>query len=331
MELPRSLFERFISRPRSLWPALVVLVLLPAGLMAAAGAEGSLADFFANRRSPILFVPPAVIAYVLLIAPRLARMEAIVVGSFRPIVLLDDDSYRRAVRQATRIQPHHELLAIGAGLVVGLLVSTSSVEPGFSWLSLVWIVSEMLMFGLLAWTVHVSVAASRLSRVLLRQPLRVDPLDIGPFLAVGRQSLLLALVFVGGISQSLVFTLFDEAQVLQIRFWLPYLPLASVPIMVFFLNMCPTHRVLSTSRARELEAVRRQLRSSSHLLLQRLAQKEETGSLPSETCALATYEERLPAANTWPYNMAMLRTLGVAVFLPGVTVSARRLVEVLLK
>src|SRR4030067_500034 len=117
MELPSSLFERFISRPRSLGPALAVLVLLPTALLAAAGVEGSLAEFFANRRGLVLFVPPAVIAYILLISPRLARMDAIVVGSFRALVLLDDESYRRAVWQALRIQPRHEMLAIGAGLV----------------------------------------------------------------------------------------------------------------------------------------------------------------------------------------------------------------------
>ena len=331
MDLPSSLFQRFISRPRSPWPALGLLVFLPAALLAAARVEGSLAGFFAQRRSLALFVPPTVIAYILLISPRLARMDAIVVGSFRPLVLLDDESYRRAVWQALRIQPRHEMLAIGAGLVVGLLVSASSVAPGFSWLSLVWIVSETLMFGLLAWTVHVSLASSRLSGVLLRQPLRVDPLDTIPFQAVGRQSLLLALVFVGGISLSLVFTLFDAAQASNVGFWLPYLFLASVPIVVFFLNMYPTHRVLATSRVRELEAVRRQLRSSFHLLLHRLEQKEETGSLPSETCALAVYEKRLLQVSTWPYNTAMLRTLGVSVFLPAVTVLARRLVELLLE
>ena len=55
------------------------------------------------------------------------------------------------------------------------------------------------MFGTLGWLVYRAIASTLLSRRLCRQPLRVDIFDITPFEPIGRQSLLLAMVFIGGI------------------------------------------------------------------------------------------------------------------------------------
>jgi hypothetical protein len=38
--------------------------------------------------------------------------------------------------------------------------------------------------------------------------------------------------------------------------------------------------------------------------------------MAGEFTALAAYEARLRAAPTWPYNTAMLRTLGLTIFVP---------------
>ena len=61
------------------------------------------------------------------------------------------------------------------------------------------------MFGTLGWIVYRAIASTRLSRWLSRQPLDVDIFDITPFEPIGRHSLQLAMVFVGGIILSLVF------------------------------------------------------------------------------------------------------------------------------
>ena len=60
------------------------------------------------------------------------------------------------------------------------------------------------MYGLLAWTIYATLASTRLTNALLSQPLQIDPFDLSPFEPIGRQSLLNALVFVGGISLSLI-------------------------------------------------------------------------------------------------------------------------------
>ena len=107
------------------------------------------------------------------------------------------------------------------------------------------------MYGLLAWTVYVALASSRVTGALLRQPLLIDPLDISPFEAVGRQSLLLALVFVGGIALSLLISVTNFEFLYEPGFWLVNIPLMLVPIAIFFLNMQPTHKVLAEAKAKD--------------------------------------------------------------------------------
>ena len=56
---------------------------------------------------------------------------------------------------------------------------------------------------------------------------------------------------------------------------------------------------------------------------------KESGELPAQIAALVTYEERLQAARTWPYNVSILRTLFFSVFIPLVSILARVAVDLL--
>lgn len=168
------------------------------------------------------------------------------------------------------------------------------------------------------------------ARQLHRQPLRFEVFDITPFEPVGRQSLAIALVFVGGIALSIVlggglasFSVWQN--------WVVYPFLAVVPILVFFLNMRDTHRVLSEEKRRQLEAVQDRIVTSSRKLMRHIEAGENTGTLGGEISALVAYEERLQAARTWPYNTAMLRTLFVSVIVPGGGAMAGLLFDVLFR
>ncbi len=50
------------------------------------------------------------------------------------------------------------------------------------------------MYGTLGVVIYASLAGTRVTSAPLRLPLRIDPLDVTPLEAIGRQSLLLALV-----------------------------------------------------------------------------------------------------------------------------------------
>ena len=329
MNPPSSLFERLVARRRRAWVMLGIAALLFAAPFLAASADHVLRKLLSGAGWQGLLVPPAVITYILLVAPRMAGMEDTVLRAIRPAVLLDDDQFARLAQGATASTPRQEALIFGAGALVGLLISAGDSVVGFSWLGLAWLLSISLMYGLLAWAVFGSVLDTRLITALLRQRLRIDPFDTAPFEPMGRHSLLLAMVFVGGITLSLPFVVLQPGALRQPIVWLIYVPLVAIPVVIFFLGMSPVHRVLAAARDREREAVQQQFLRLSRELLQRLEGQQETGNLAAEINALAVYDERLQMVPTWPYNTGMLRTLIFSVFIPAATILGKIVVDVL--
>jgi hypothetical protein len=272
-----------------------------------------------------------IITYIVLVAPKMTQMGERVIESFRQIVLIDDASFARVIETAGRIKPRSEVTAIGIGFLMGCLTATLSFGGQFSSLALEYSVANGLMYGLLAWTIYAAVAGSRLITAMLRQPLRLDPLDLTPFEPVGRQSLVVALVFVGGITLSLLLVGFAPANSAPLEFWLSYIPFALAPVFIFFLNMYPTHRVIVTARDAEQKAVKAHIRSAYQGLLARRNGGLNTESLPAEINALVAYDQLLQKARTWPYNTAMLRTLGFSILIPVGTTLVRAAFDYLFK
>jgi len=293
----------------------LLLILTPIG---AAYLDGVLDDFLSQGYWRLLLLPPAVITYILVVSPILARMETGVIEAFRSLVLMDDDSLNRLVNEASRINPIGEVIAFGVGAAFGLWVGRTWLpDDNVFWLQLYLPLSASLMFGLLGWTIYAVVAGTRLTAELHRQPLRVDIFDIKPFEPIGRQSLIVALVFVGGTALSTIFGGLGQGSIFAWQDWLIYVLLALVTVLVFFLSMRDTHRVLAAEKKRELEAVQRNILLACRTLMKRFAANENAGTLAAEINALVAYEERLQATRTWPYDTAMLRTLFFSVILPG--------------
>lgn len=330
MEAPTSVFDRFMAQPRRPWITLGIIVLLFAAPFIAAHADHDLSKMIREGWWRGVLVPPTVISYILVIAPRLAGVETAVLRSLRRVVLVDDERFSRVVGEATRSGPRQEALVFAAGALLGLATASYGSSFSLSWLGVEALLSIALMYGLLAWAVYGSVLSTRLSAALLRQPLRIDPFDTRPFEPMGRQSLLLALVFVGGITLSVPFVATQPGALLQPMFWAIYIPLVAIPVAIFFLGMTPVHRVLAAARDRERQVVEQHILRLCRELMERLEGNQETGSLPAEINALGAYDERLQAAPTWPYNTGMLRTLIFSVFIPAMTVLAKIAVDVFL-
>jgi hypothetical protein len=324
-----SIFDRLISRQRPIWVTVGISLLLLLAPIGAAALDGVLAELLRREETRFLFLPPVVIIYILIVAPLMVRTEARVVNALRPVVLIDDESFQRVLDEASRLNPIGEGIAFGAGAAFGLWLGQnwgSDIEE--SWLGLYLVLSGALMFGLLAWTIYVAVTSTRLTAALHRQPLRIDLFDITPFESVGRQSLTVALAFVVGILLAMVFSLQAET-ILAWQNWLMVLLLALVPVLVFFLNMRQTHRVLAAEQKRELAAVRQKLLRASRTLIERIDAAESTATLAPEINALAVYEERLMQTRTWPYDTGMLRTLFVSVIIPIVAALGRFVTEIM--
>ena len=331
MEQSTSRIDRMLTKEHPLWVKLVVslaFLLLP---FVASYLDGLLDDFMREGQWRFLLLSPVIILYIWFTSPAMSRGEAEVVRSFRPLVTLDDEAFDNLVVQESRVNPRNEWLALGAGAVLGLIsAQASGFDLGISWLGFYWYISLALMYGLLAWVILGSVATTRLNTALHRLPLSVDILNPAQFEAVGRQSLILALVFIGGITLSLLLS-FQPGNISEPSFWVTYILLVLAVLLIFFLNMRPSHRVLTAAKLRELEPLQRKINASCRELAQHLERNQETGSLSAEINALIAYEQRLRAARTWPYNTTILRTLFFSVLIPLGSVMVRQLVEAFLR
>ena len=328
---PRTpLINRFIATFRRPWLRAglsLLLVLIACSIVFLSDLAGN--DMpFGRWRS--LFISPAVIAYVLLIAPSLARTDDQVIAALRPLILVSDTEFDRLTDKATYTHPAHELAACAVGLGFGIAMAQPALA-GFTppWVGACWLVTISVMYALLAWMVVAAIAGARMTSALYRQPMRVSVLHTAPFEVVGRQSLLLALAFIGGITLSLVIGGVQQSSLQGIGFWLSYAPIIAAPVIVFFLSMLATHRVLAQAKSQALADVRGQLEGAGRDLVQHLDEKQDAnaGALAAVVATLVAYEKRLTEARTWPYNTAMIRTLSLSVLVPIATILLQMIIK----
>ncbi len=330
MDQPTSIFDRVFGRPRPVWVVLIVslsLLFLP---IASVYLDGALNEFFNQGRWRIFLLPPTIILYIWIISPIMTRMGTVVIESIRPLVQLDDENCDRQISEVSRINPLHEWIAFGIGVVLGIIsILVGDIDQSATWSLVYWLISSSLMYGVLAWAIFVSIKSTTINATLHRLPMQIDILDSNLFEVIGRQSLLLALVFIGGITISLLFT-FQDANLSSPEFWLVNLLFVLFIILIFFLSMRPTHKVLAAEKKRQLDPVQKHINHACQDLVLRLDQDRDPGGLSSEINALEIYEKRLHAARTWPYNTTMLRTLFFSILIPLGSILARLAVDILL-
>ena len=314
MESSTSLFDSWISRPKRPWIGVLFAILLLVAPFLVAWIEGHLPWLIESGRWRSVLVAPAIITYVLAAAPRLAALETRVLESLRPL-LVDE--------QAGGMSVGREVAAFCVGAALAVAMSAQGLRDGFTWLELVLVLEQALMYGLMGVVVYGSLASTRVTSTLLGLDLKIDPLDVSPFVAIGRQSLWMALIFVGGITLSLLFIGVQPEYLLLWNFWVIYGPLIIVPVVVFFLNMAPTHGRLQAARDAELRRVETLIRQECSAMVRQLEGGEVPSGAEQRITALAAYEVRLQQARTWPYNTAMLRTVFVSVLIPGGTMVGR--------
>lgn len=331
MDHPASLFDRYFTRVRPKWATFAVsfsLLLMP---VAIAYFDGELNQFVSDGNWRVYLLAPTIIIYVWLVSPLMARTGDQVIADIKPISDLESSEFDQIVQDASRINPAHELMAFGIGVFLGVFsILATGFDQNSSWLTIYWLLSTCLMYGILAWTIFVAVGSTRVNTVIHQLPLKIDILNPKPFVSVGRQSLLLALVFVGGITLSLLFT-YQEESLSSPEFWIFNLLFVAFTILIFFLSMRPTHRLLSAEKERELLPIQALINRKCKNLFAQLVQDANSGALPAEINALVAYERRLMAARTWPYNLTMLRTLFFSVFLPLGSILARLVVDIIFK
>lgn len=302
-----------------------IVLLIP---FLAAYLDDNLEQFTRQGQWRTVLFAPTIALYIWIISPFMTRAGDNVISSLRPLVDLDDVEFKRQVYTAEYINPRHEILAIIVGSLLGTAAVSFEFEPAFSWVALYWYITTIMMYAILVWTIFVAIKSTGINAALHRLPMQFDILNPAPFESVGRQSLLLALVFVGGVTISLVFTYSPDRLVLP-EFWISNLLFVALILLIFFLSMRPTHLLLAAEKKRVLEPVTQRINSGCENLVKKLDNRSDPDGLPAEITALVLYEKRLQAARTWPYNVIILRTLFFSVFIPLLSILARVAVDLL--
>lgn len=298
------------------WPRLLTIPLV--GLLLAlpfiiSYADGSLPAMLTGGSWRLILLPMVMILYNVAIAPFFNNLDGRIAAELRPLSQLDDAEYDALVATADRFNPRAEWLAFGIGAAAQLTLfgPPDSAAP----LDLYLFVAFVTMFGTMGWIIYRAIAGTRVSRTLPRSRLAVNLFDITPFEPIGRQSLLLAMAFVGAGTLSLFFA-FSREDILRWQNIVIYGFQLLLTILIFFFNMWPTHRLLSRTRKEHIEQATRAVGAAYAELTTLRAQNADTVALESSLDTWMALEKRLKVTRTWPYNTEMLRALVITVLTP---------------
>ena len=300
--------ERFLG-PRY-FPCVFVLALALALLLVLAAYAQSGSGQLVRSGLWMLALDPVILVYILLVHPFMQRRS------------------QRAMHSLEALAPHAggdarakpggrrgEWAALLLGALVGLAVSRRL--PGVEgWLWLYAEATSALMFALLATTIYGSVVRSRRLAARSRAGLELNVFDghlLTPFAQWGQS---LSLVFVGGISLSLLFQ--SYASLRSLEGVMVYGTLVVVALALFFMSMWTIHVALAKAQARELAAVRRDLAAAREALLRHRsgASAGAVQDLYFPVVVLGVYEQQVLHASTWPFNPAIVGRVFAAAAAP---------------
>jgi hypothetical protein len=328
VNMPCTLIENAVERSRRSWLQVavavgLVLILLLVGAAVLAGVLT--APFEASFwRAGLLY--PAIIVYILLTLPVLQRLRNGAIQSFRPLARMDDGEFARLLTEAPMFNRRLEWLALGCGVVGGLLLWRPWDDSGLStiwlssgarseWLVLYMLIAGGLWGGLLGWLIYSSLSGMRLFTGLQHHPLEIRVFDLRPLEPIGRWSLGIALAYIGGSALSLLFV---PQMTLNIEAIVLYGILILTPVLVFFLNMLSTRQTIAAAKRRHLDMVRDNLAAASVALEEPATrgQPEQAAAQLDSIADWVTYEERVEKVPEWPYTAEIRRNLFLSTLLP---------------
>jgi hypothetical protein len=326
------MLDRLVKRTRLSWYGFVGLVsgLLIFLAIGTASLDGTLGEFFTTGDWRDALMVLALNAYMLAILPPLKHAGESAIQALRPLVPLDDDDFDRLLSEATVATPKGELIAFGIGIAPGLLGNVVGWTTGgnFSWMDLYFFLGGSLVGGLLVWEIYLAMSGTKPFTVIHQHLSNIDIFALRPFEPIGRHGLVSALAFVGGGAIAAFFS-YAEGEIFAVGNLITYGTLILISVMVFFLTMRGTHRVLDAAKDEELETVQLHIADAYRSLADIPIGSPDISALAAKLNLWKEYETRVKAARTWPYNLRMLRTLGLSVLTPVALNVAQRLIGML--
>ena len=189
-------------------------------------------------------------------------------------------------------------------------------HSGVIWLSVYDVFTQMILFGLLAWLLYSSFSGNRYINRLGRQQLNLDIFNTSTLAPVARSSLGITVVFIGGISLSLVFQ--TQEDLLMWNNILVWSILVCFVVLLFFLSMWSIHNVMGKVKKEELEWIQKHLKESTLEFKQKVAEGKlvDVSALSSTVNFWMTYERRIKETSDWPFNPSILRRLAASIVAP---------------
>ncbi len=311
----KTFFDRLANPSWGLIGAVIIsLVLLAVVAVGLDGLWGTVLTDVSLRR---MLTSPVMVVYILIVTAVLNSYHDEEIASLRKISKLDDDSFNDRVNTSDAMIRRGTPIALVVGLALGVLIARAwQMEGDFRWIELYSSLTSVIMFALLTWVIYMALMDTRLINGIERQPLDFDILYPRPFIAIGRQSLRVALAFVGGTTIAVLFTFSAEVR-FELDDLLIYGTLILITLLIFFLPMTQTHRILRAAQIEELDTVSRRL-ADAYEALKGLSDEDREGiqTFSYEVSLWKDYEDRLKSVNTWPYELGMLRTLLLSVLVP---------------
>ena len=326
-----NLLQALMKRSRLpwYWTTAVVAAVLLLLLILAAYLDGAFSWLSTLRFWQSFLDSPALIIYILLVYPFMWRLWKRAVKAFQPLLPPDDSAPNQLIAEVPTLNRRWEWVV----LLIGVVFFISVVQPwdwswvsGEIWLHVYELVTFSLFFSLLSWLIYNGLAGSRYLARLCRQNLNMDIFEPGLLAPVARWSLSTSLVFIGGISLSLVFQ--TRESLLALESIIIYAVLVAAIVLLFFMSMWSTHQVMARAKKRELALARKHLTAAYRELKERVAQNQMEGveKLYSTLTAWSTYERQGKEAPTWPFNAVIIRRLAISGLLPGLIYLIRYLI-----
>lgn len=273
--------------------ALALLLALAAYAQGASGQRGGSGLW-------MLGLNPVILVYILLVHPFMHRRWERAMQSLETLAAHADDAAPRQRRSR-----RGEWVAMLFGTLAGLAVARR-VPGAEGWLRLYSEATSALTFALLAAAIYGSVMRSRHLAARSRAGLELHVFDghlLTPFAQWGQS---LSLVFVGGISLSLLFQSYESLR--SMEGVIVYASMVIVALTLFFMSMWTVHVALAKAQDKELATVRCDLAAARQALLRQRA-CNSAGAVQEAyfpVAVLGVYERQVLDASTWPFNPAIV-------------------------
>jgi hypothetical protein len=258
-----------------------------------------------------VFFPVVGTAYVIAVTPAIWRAEHAVVEGLKPLAHGPPPASGGAWWRSS----WGDWVAFGLGVLGSMALAVSNMPEQLYWVDYYIVLTYNVMYGSLAWLIYAAMGSARMTALLHRNLRPHNPFDLSPFEPVGRQALVLAMIFVGAITLSLFFV-YAPGLFFDWRGLIIYGVLTTATVGLFFGAMWPAHRTLLRVKTQEQAAMQRQVTQSFERLQAGLAAGDECQPMAARFETWLALAQRLEQTPTWPYNLVMLRTLALSVLTP---------------